>query len=133
MEITNFYRKSESVVAFLVEESAEEDGLAVFQEFLTALQSGSNVEQALAGTYGFGIEDLDQRWAASGRGPSAPQPGSESVGLPSPFLYLDTWLIGGLVVLVMGVVLVKYLVGKLRPADELEEEGLKPWEDPDLR
>ena len=33
----------------------------------------------------------------------------------------------------MGVVLVKYLVGKLRPADEDEEEGLQSWEDPDLR
>ena len=133
MEITNFYRKSESVVAFLVEQSAEEDGLAVFQDFLIALQSGSSVEDALAGTYGFGIEDLDRRWAASGRGPSAPPRGSESVGPPSFFLYLDTWLIGGLVLLVMGVVLVKYLVAKLRPADELEEEGLQPWEDPDLR
>ena len=133
MEITNFYRKSESVVAFLVEQSAEEDGLAVFQDFLTALQSDSSIEEALFGTYGFGIEVLDQRWAASGRGPSAPLPGSESVGPPSPFLYLDTWLIGGLAVLALGVVLVKYLVGKLRPAAESEEEGLQPWEDPDLR
>ena len=132
-EITNFYRKSESVVAFLVEESAEEDGLAVFQDFLIALQSDSSIERALAGTYGFGIEALDRRWAASSRGPSAPRPGGEAVGPPSPFLYLDTWLIGGLAVLVLGVVLVKYLVGKLRPANELEEEGLQPWEDPDLR
>ncbi len=120
-------------MAFLVEESADEGGLYGLQRFLIALQSGSTIEQALAGTYGFGIEDLDRRWAASGRGPSAPQPGSESVGLPSPFLYFDTWLIGGLVLLAMGVVLVKYLVGKLRPSNELEEEGLQPWEDPDLR
>ena len=133
MEITNFYRKSESVVAFLVEQNPEQDGLAVLQDFLIALQSDSSVEQALAGTYGFGIEALDRRWAASGRGPSAPAPGSEGVGPPSPFLYFDTWLIGGLAVLALGVVLVKYLVGKLRPADELEEEGLQPWEDPDLR
>ena len=133
MEIANFYRKSESVVAFLMEQSAEEDGLAVFQDFLMALHSDSSIEDALVGTYGFGIETLDSRWAASGRGPSAPPPGSESVGLPSPFLYLDTWLIGGLAVLALGVVLVKYLIGKLRPADEFEEEGLQPWEDPDLR
>ncbi len=116
-----------------MEQSAEEDGLTVFQDFLIALQSDISVEQALAGTYGFGIEALDRRWAASSRGPSAPQPGTESVGPPSPFLYLDTWLIGGLVLLVMGVVLIKYVVGKLRPTDELEEEGLQPWEDPDLR
>ena len=91
------------------------------------------IEDALVGTYGFDIETLDRRWAASGRGPSAPPPGSESVGLPSPFLYLDSWLIGALALLALGVVLVKYLVGKLRPADEMEEEGLQPWEDPDLR
>ena len=133
MEITNFYRKSESVVAFLMEESVEEDGLAVFQAFLMALQSDSSIEQALTGAYGFGVEELDRRWAASGRGPPAPAPGSESVGPPSFFLYLDSWLIGGLVLLVMGVALVKYLVGKLRPADGSEEEGLQPWEDPDLR
>jgi len=133
MEIANFYRKSESVVAFLMEQSAEDDGLAVFQDFLMALQSDSSIEDALVGTYGFDIETLDRRWAASGRGPSAPPPGSESVGLPSPFLYLDSWLIGALALLALGVVLVKYLVGKLRPADEMEEEGLQPWEDPDLR
>ncbi len=133
MEITNFYRKSESVVAFLVEQSAEEDGLGLLQDFLIALESGISIEQALAGTYGFGIEELDRRWGTSSRGPSAPAPGSESVGRPSPFLYLDTWLIGGLAVLALSVVLVRYLVGKLRPRDELEEEGLQPWEDPDLR
>ena len=133
MEITNFYRKSESVVAFLVEQSVEEDGLAAFQDFLIALQSDNSIEQALAGTYGFGVDDLERRWATSGRGPAAPPPGSESVGPPSPFIYLDTWLIGGLAVLVLGMVLVKYLVGKLRPSDGLEEEGLQPWEDPDLR
>ena len=133
MEIANFYRKSESVVAFLVEQSVEENGLAVFQDFLIALQSDSSIEQALADTYGFGIEELDRRWAASGQGPAAPLPGSEGVGPPSPFLYLDTWLIGGLAVLVLGMVLIKYLVGKLRPAKESEEEGLQPWEDPDLR
>ena len=98
-----------------------------------ALQSDSSIEDALVGTYGFDIETLDRRWAASGRGPSAPPPGSESVGLPSPFLYLDSWLIGALALLALGGVLVKYLVGKLRPADEMEEEGLQPWEDPDLR
>ena len=107
--------------------------MAVFQDFLMALKSDSSIEQALTGTYGFGVEDLDRRWAARGRGPSAPLPGSESVGPPSPFLYLDTWLIGGLAMLALGVVLVKYLVGKLRPADDLDEEGLQPWEDPDLR
>ena len=133
LEIANFYRKSESVVAFMVEESVEGDGLAVFQDFLMALRSNSSVEKALAGAYGFGLDDLDRRWAASGRGPAAPPRGSEGVGPPSPFLYLDTWLIGGLVLVVMGVVLVKFLVGKLRPADEDEEEGLQPWEDPDLR
>ena len=133
LEITNFYRKSESVVAYLVEESVEQNGLTVFQNFLRALQSNSSIEQGLLETYGFDLDTLDQRWASSGRGPAAPAPGSEVVGLPSPFLYLDTWLIGGLAVVVLGAVLVRYLIGKLRPADGFEEEGLQPWEDPDLR
>ena len=124
-----FYLKAESVVAYLIEQHGEE----LFRRFVREYASrGGTAGASLQTVYGFDVDGLESRWASSSIGS---QPSTErDVSVPlSPFIYFDTWLIGGLVLLVMGVVLVKYLVGKLRPADELEEEGLQPWEDPDLR
>ena len=50
---------------------------------------------------------------------------------PNPLIYLDIWLFGGLILLVMAVVAVKYLVKLFRPDNRDPEEGLQPWEDPD--
>ena len=54
-----------------------------------------------------------------------------SLLLPNPLIYLDIWLFGGLILLVMAVVTVKYLLKWLRPDNRDPEEGLQPWEDPD--
>lgn len=50
---------------------------------------------------------------------------------PSPLLYLDIWLFGGLILLVMVVVMLKYLWKALQPDNRDPSEGLQPWEDPD--
>ena len=50
---------------------------------------------------------------------------------PNPLIYLDIWLFGGLILLVMLVVGVKYLWKWLQPDHRDPAEGLQPWEDPD--
>ena len=62
--------------------------------------------------------------SASPQAQQEPQP-------PSPLLYLDIWLFGGLILLVMVVVGLKYLWKALQPDNRDPAEGLQPWEDPD--
>ena len=62
--------------------------------------------------------------SASSQAQQEPQP-------PSPLLYLDIWLFGGLILLVMVVVGVKFLWKALQPDNRDPAEGLQPWEDPD--
>ena len=50
---------------------------------------------------------------------------------PNPLIYLDIWLFGGLILLVMVVVAAKYLWKAFQPDDRDPSEGLQPWEDPD--
>ena len=50
---------------------------------------------------------------------------------PSPLLYLDIWLFGGLVLLVALIVGIKYLWKAFQPDDRDPAEGLQPWERPD--
>ncbi|MDE2779463.1 MAG: hypothetical protein OXI91_07305 [Chloroflexota bacterium] len=83
---------------------------------------------AEAGAYNPGPLDLHaQINPDESRSPQAqqePQP-------PSPLLYLDIWLFGGLILLVMVVVGVKFLWKALQPDNRDPAEGLQPWEDPD--
>lgn len=50
---------------------------------------------------------------------------------PNPLIYLDIWLFGGLILLVMGFLIIKYLWKIFQPDERDPEEGLQPWEDPD--
>ena len=50
---------------------------------------------------------------------------------PNPLIYLDVWLFGGLVLIVMLVVMARFLWRSLRPDNRDPDEGLQPWEDPD--
>ena len=111
-DIEYFYLKSESVVAYLVEEY----GSRSFQKFLSGLREGSNVDEALLSAYGFDTDGLDSNWANSNIGRTAPGPGR--VSLSTPFLLFNSWFLGVLSLLVMAVVLVRYVYRKLRPADD---------------
>ena len=59
-----------------------------------------------------------------GQGQGEPAP-------PNPLIYLDIWLFGGLILLVMLVVAAKYLWKAFQPDDRDPSERLQPWEDPD--
>ena len=124
-DIHYFYAKSESVVAYLVQEY----GIERFQRFLGQFRRTGSVDQALVSTYGFDTAGLEARWAVDTRGRPASSPSSPQ--RPSPFIYLDAWVLGGLVLIVMVAVAVRYIINRLRPKVE-PEEGLQPWEDPDL-
>ena len=124
-DIHYFYAKSESVVAYLVQEY----GVERFQRFLEQFRRTGFVDQALVSTYGFDTAGLEARWTVDSRGRPAPSP--DSPQRPSPFIYLDAWVLGGLILIVMAAVVVRYIINRLRPKGD-PEEGLQPWEDPDL-
>ena len=124
--ITTFYRKAESVVAYLIGEHGAES----FQRLLAELAEGRTINAALEGTYGFDVDGLESRWAGHPSGSPAPAPGEPD--RPSPFLYFDAWMLGGLALFVLFLVAGRSLKRKLRPARPTDE-GLQPWEDPDLQ
>ena len=77
-------------------------------------------------------------WAPVGTAGSSVTPvahalaqGQGEAAAPNPLLYLDIWLFGGLILLVVIVVVLKYLWKFFQPDRRDPEEGLQPWEDPD--
>ncbi len=73
-DIGYFYRKSESVVGYMVETYGEER----FRDFLAQLDLLKTEEPALRAVYGFGVDGLETRWAASFGG-NPVQPATEDV------------------------------------------------------
>ena len=122
-----FYQKSLSVVAFLIDEFGEPR----FQRFIYQLQLGNSVDRSLVNVYGFNTDGLDTRWAGEAPGAPAPAPSAPGSGNASPILFFNSLLLGGLVLLVFVVVFIRFVASKFRPAYD-SEEGLQPWEDPDL-
>ena len=130
--IGTFYQKSLSVVAFMIDEFGETS----FQRFISQLGNGSTMDAALTSVYGLDRDGLDNRWAGAPSGRRFPAPSSPGTFRPEPdspslFLFFNSWLLGGLVLLVLAAVSIQYVATKLRP-DPYPEEGLQPWEDPDL-
>ena len=79
-----------------------------------------SVNQSLDETFGITIEELDRQWQGSLRGVPSPSRGTEIFQTPSPFLFLDTWLLGGLAIIVVLIVTVKFLKNKIYP--QMNEE-----------
>ena len=130
--IGTFYQKSLSVVAFMIDEFGETS----FQRFISQLGNGNTMDAALTSVYGLDLDGLDARWAGEPPGGREPAPSSPGTFRPEPdspslFLFFNSWLLGGLVLLVLAAVSIQYVATKLRP-DPYPEEGLQPWEDPDL-
>ena len=121
--IRTFYQKSESVVAYLIEEYGDDS----FRQFLAEVRQRRTTDDALVRTYGFDVDGLERRWATNSAVADAPAPGAPD--RPSFFVNFDTLIIGGLVLAVMAAFLARYVVSKLRPTPN-PEEGLQPWEDP---
>ena len=129
--IGTFYQKSLSVVAFMIDEFGEDR----FQRFIGQLSSGNTMDASLTNVYGFDVDGLDARWAGQSAvsdtpAPSAPERTNQNDG-PSAIVFFNSWLLGGLILLVLGVLFIQFIASKLRPAAQTEE-GLQPWEDPDL-
>ena len=124
-DIRNFYRKSESVVAYLIEEHGEDR----FRSLLDRLREGRAVDEGLRLTYGFDAAGLEDLWSSDSRGRHAPA--RVTSPRPSPFIYFDVWLIALLALVALAAVLLRYAVGRLRSNLD-PEEGLQPWEDPDV-
>ncbi len=133
-QIGFFYVKSESVVGFMIEHWGTEK----FQDFLGQLRLGVEVESALIEVYGVDVDGLEVHWAAEATGPEAP--GRVRTSQPSPFLYLDVWVFGGLVLAVFIFLGVRTAYRRLRRQPAGEEqwegywvEGLTPLEDKEDR
>ena len=102
--IRYFYRKSESVVGYLL----EAHGHQRFRTFLGQLNEGTDVNSALVASYGFGLEGLDQRWAST---LADEGPGGNGIGF---LTNLDTLLIALLALLGMVLMVANYVVRRLR-------------------
>ena len=129
--IGTFYQKSLSVVAFMIDEFGEDR----FQRFIGQLSMGNTMDASLTNVYGFDVDGLDARWAGQSTvsdtpAPSAPERTNQNDG-PSAIVFFNSWLLGGLILLVLGVLSIQFIASRLRPAPQTEE-GLQPWEDPDL-
>jgi hypothetical protein len=93
------------------------------------------VDGSLTNVYGFNVDGLDALWASQSTvsqpsAPSAPERTNPD-GNPSAILFFNSWLLGGLVILVLAAVSIQFVASKLRPA-RYPEEGLQPWEHPGL-
>ena len=129
--IGTFYQKSLSVVAFMIDEFGEDR----FQLFIGQLSNGNTVDASLVDVYGFDVDGLDARWAGQSTvsdspAPSAPERTSQNDG-PSAIVFFNSWLLGGLVILVLGTLFIQFIASKFRPSSQTEER-LQSWEDPDL-
>ncbi|MCE2405711.1 MAG: hypothetical protein J4F43_11220 [Dehalococcoidia bacterium] len=152
--ISDFYRKSESVVGYLLESYGD----STFRELLSHLHWGRSIDHALETAYGFDQEGLDRRWASAltgedipgpsgsalqregpaeeaGRAPSTEHEG-ESGGRPDPgprnglpFQFFDTLAIAVLALAVVGVMSLGFLMRRLRDRGDGREEGDRLTED----
>ena len=130
--IRAFYRKSGSVVAYLIDEY----GADSFRRLIRELALGHPFEEGLVNTYGFDVGQLEARWAGDTGGPAAespPLPNQKGAG-GNLWASSSAIVLGVLAVAVSFYVTVRYALGKLRRAQDSpdSEEGLQPWEDPDL-
>lgn len=122
--IATFYYKSESVVTYLIQDY----GIESFQRFLGELTQGKTTEEALVRIYGFGVMDLDERWAASAQESLATAP-----YLPGyPWVNFSGLMLGIVALAVLIAAMLRYAVGRIRRVPDNPDNRLQPWEDPDL-
>ncbi len=70
-------------------------------------------------------------WASSNVAPDAASASLSAAAAPNPLIYLDIWIFGGLVLVVLLVVTARFLWRSLKPDDRDPMDRLQPWEDPD--
>ena len=114
-DIRYFYRKSENVVAYLLETYGPEK----FRTFLGRLDKGKDAGDALNVAYGFDLQELDERWLST----HVQQDDGDTGGGAFPFSYAGTLVIAALVLVVMGIVIVNFIARGLKKKREGLEEG----------
>jgi len=120
-DIRYFYRKAESVLGHLL----EDQGVERFRAFLGQLDRGKDVDKALIEAYGFDLEGLDQRWAATLGQRDVERGSSRNI----PFVYFDPLIIGTLILVVMGAMATSFIARRLRKRVEGPEEWDRLTED----
>ena len=114
-DIRAFYRKAESVVAFMVEELGGDK----FRSFLGHLDQRKKADQALRSAYGFGIDEIDKRWATGASGS-----GAASNDRSFPYWAINSVILGSLVLVVSTFIVMRATFNRLRKSPEpLEDEG----------
>ena len=104
-------------------------GVERFQRLLNELSEGRPVEEAMMEAYGFGISELDSRWAADDQGLAGPAPERRNTGFP--WVNFSGLVLGALAIVVLTAVTARYVVRRMR-STENREDRLQPWEDPYL-
>ncbi len=97
--IFTFYRKAESVVAYLIKEY----GVEPFQQPVGGLAQGHTADDALVRAYGFGISELEARWVSDSRLSPAPV-----LDIPAGRAPWDTF--GAAVMVVLAIVGMMFVV-----------------------
>ena len=114
-DIRYFYRKSGSVVGYLLETYGD----GKFRSFLDEINRRKDPERSLEAAYGFGQEELDRRWASALRRHDE----TEDAGITFPFSSLSTILLGTLVLVVSVVVLANFGMRTLRRRVQALDDG----------
>ena len=112
--IRYFYRKSESVVRYVL----ETHGAEKFRAFLGELNQGKDADSALVAVYSFGLEGLDQRWSSA----LGQEERGDTSNDTAPFAYLDTLLIAVLALVVMAALVANFVMRRLRKRTQGSEE-----------
>ncbi len=119
-----FYYKSASVVAYLIEEHGQDN----FRRFLGELRRGRVIDDALLDVYGFGVNGLDDRWAGLSA-QSAPFPSQQLRDEPSPFVFLDVWVLAGVALVSVAAVGFRFVYTRLRRNSGDNYNDPADWDD----
>ena len=114
-DIRYFYRKSGSVVGYLLETYGD----GKFRTFLDEINTRKDPERAMEAAYGFGQDELDRRWASA----LGHHEETDDAGVTFPFSSLSTILLGTLVLVVSVVVLANFGMRRLRRRVQALDDG----------
>ena len=111
-DVRLFYSQSALIVRFLMDRYGEDRMAAL----LRYVNEGRDVDAALRAAYGFGLEELDDRWRADFRG------NYSFTDFVDPGTFGTSALIGGAMLITSTVLLIRWLKRLRQPPVEAEDE-----------